>query len=126
MNPLPTWMRRALFATAGMNIFAAAVFLPAAASVRALAGLPEGGHPLYLVTVAMFIFIFGLGYLWAAATGRADRLFIAIAAGGKLTFFTLLVCFWAADSLPLRAPILGSADLFFGTLFVTWLLRAPV
>ena len=54
MNSLPTWMRRALFATAGMNVLAAAGFLPAATSMRALAGLPEG-HPLYLMTVAMFV-----------------------------------------------------------------------
>jgi hypothetical protein len=121
MNPLPTWMRRALFATAAMNILAAAGFLPGATSVRALAGLPEGGHPLYLLTVAMFVLLFGLGYLGAATAGRADRLFITVAAVGKLSFFTLLVAFWARGAVPFRAPVLGSADLIFGTLFAVWL-----
>ena len=121
MNSLPTWMRRALFATAGMNVLAAAGFLPAARSVRALAGLPEG-HPLYLMTVAMFVFLFGLGYLGAAVAGRADRLFLSVAAAGKLSFFALLVAFWMVGSVPFRAPLLGSADLIFGTLFAVWLL----
>ena len=34
MMPLPTWMRRALFATAAMNILAAIAFLPAASSLK--------------------------------------------------------------------------------------------
>src|SRR5881397_1564000 len=93
MIPLPAWMRRALFATAGMNILAAAAFIPAAEPLRALLGFPEPGHALYLLTVGMFILIFGLGYLWAAIAGRAERLFITLAAAGKLSFFGLL---WGA------------------------------
>ena len=127
MIPLPTWMRRALFATAGMNILAAAAFIPAAKSLRAVAGLPEAGHPLYLLTVGMFILTFGLGYLWAAVTGRAERLFITLAALGKLSFFGLLVGCWAVGALPMRLPLLGTGDLVFGMLFVTWLfsVRGP-
>src|SRR5438552_27823 len=53
--------------------------------------------------------------------GRAERLFIALAAGGKMSFFGLLVGCWAAGTLPIRLPILGSADLFFGILFLVWL-----
>lgn len=121
MNPLPPWMRTALYATAVMNVLAAASFLPAGAPVRALVGLPEDGHPLYVATVAMFIFLFGLAYLWTAMAGRADRVFIALAAGGKFSFFATLVCFWWIGSLPLRAPVLGSADLFFSILFAIWL-----
>ena len=44
--------------------------------------------------------------------GRSDRLFIAIATAGKLSFVALVVCtFWSIDAMPLRAPILASADL---------------
>ncbi|MBI3769250.1 MAG: hypothetical protein HY271_12290 [Deltaproteobacteria bacterium] len=118
---LPTWMRGALFATAAMNLMAAVGFLPTARALRAVAGMPEGEHPLYLATVSMFVLLFGLGYLWTAATGRADRLFIAIAAVGKLSFFGLLVWFWAAGALPFRAPLAGSGDLVFGLLFAKWL-----
>src|SRR5213594_791904 len=121
MTPTPTWMRGTLFATAGMNILASAAFIPAAESLRALAGLPEGGHPLYLVTVGMFVLTFGLAYLWAAVTGHAERLFIAVAATGKLSVFGLLVWFWAVGALPIRAPVVGTGDLIFGVLFVAWL-----
>jgi len=122
MIPLPTWMRRALFATAGMNILAAAAFVPVARPLRAVLGFPEAGHPLYLLTVGMFILTFGLGYLWAAATGRAERLFITLAAFGKLSFFALLVACWAVGAVPMRLPLLGTGDLVFGMLFVAWLL----
>lgn len=123
MIPLPTWMRRALFATAAMNILAAAAFIPAAETLRAVAGLPEPGHPLYLVTVGMFVLTFGLAYLWAAVQGHAERLFIAVAAVGKLSFFGLLVGFWAVGALPARVPALGTGDLIFGMLFLAWLSR---
>ena len=126
MEPLPSWMRRALYTTAIMNVLAALGFLPGAGAVRALAGLPQDGQPLYLLTVALFVGLFGLGYLAAAVTGRPDRVFLGVAAAGKIGFFTLLLGFWLAGSLPLQAPVLGSADLFFGTLFVMWLLGSRV
>jgi hypothetical protein len=121
MTTLPTWMRRALFITAGMNVLAAVAFVPSAHVLRTVAGMPEGEHPLYLATVSMFILLFGLAYLRLAVTGRADRLFIAVAAAGKLSFFALLVWFWGIGDLPARAPVLGTADLIFGVLFLTWL-----
>jgi len=124
MMPLPTWMRRALFTTAGMNIAVAGAFVPGAEPLRAVAGLPETSDPLYLLTVGMFVGLFGLGYLSAALTGHAERLFIALAAVGKLTFFALLCWFWSVGHLPPRAPLLGAADLVFGTLFLVWLIGA--
>ena len=124
MIPLPTWMRRALFVTAAMNLLAAAGFLPAAGTLRAVAGFPEEAHPFYLLTVGMFVLLFGLGYLWTALVGRADRLFIALATIGKLSFFALLVHLWTTGALPMRAPIMGSGDLVFGLIFLAWLLTA--
>src|SRR5262245_1463018 len=119
MIALPTWMRGALFATAAMNILVAGVFVvPAAEPLRNLMGLPAAGHPLYLLTVGLFVLLFGLLYLSAAMTGYTDRPFIAAAAAGKLGFVALLVSYWAAGSLPLRAPVLGSADLVFAALFL--------
>jgi hypothetical protein len=53
--------------------------------------------------------------------GRAERLFIGLAAFGKLSFFGLLVGSWAVGGLPLRLPLLATGDLFFGLLFVAWL-----
>src|SRR5262245_66621990 len=110
MIPLPSWMRRALFATAALNIAVAGAFLPPAEPLRVLAGFPAGAHPFYLLTVGLFVFLFGLGYLWTAVAGRGDRLFITLGALGKASFVALLVALWAAGDLPLRAPVLGSAD----------------
>ncbi len=124
MTALPTWMRRALFATAAMNVVGAVAFFPSSRALRAIAGLPDDAQPLYLAMVSMFVLLFGLGYLWAALAGRADRLFITIAAAGKLTFFGMLVCFWAAGALSVRGPLTGAGDLIFGVLFVVWLAGA--
>ena len=121
---LPSWMRGALFAAAAMNVLGAVAFAPPAGALRALVGMPETGHPLYLAMVSMFVLLFGIGYLWAALSGHVDRLFITIAAVGKLSFFTLLVCFWAAAALPARTVLTGTGDLFFGLLFLTWLFAA--
>jgi hypothetical protein len=115
-------MRNALFATAAMNLLAALGFLPAGGALRGLAGLPAGGHPLYLSIVAIFVVLFGLGYLWCAVAGRADPLFIALAAAGKISFVALLVWYWASGELPLRAPLVASPDLLFGGIFLKWLL----
>jgi len=54
---------------------------------------------------------------------RAPRAFIALAAGGKLTFFALLVGCWAVGTVPMRLPLAGTGDLVFGLLFVVWLLE---
>ena len=120
---LPTWMRRALFATAVMNILAAAMFAPPARGLRALAGMPEGEHPLYLATVGMFVLLFGLGYLATALAGRADRLFVTLAAAGKASFSSLCVWYWAAGTVSGRAALMSSADLVFAILFTIWLLE---
>jgi len=121
MIPLPQWMRRALYITAVMNILASAAFIPGATALRAVVGFPQASHPLYLSTAGIFVLLFGLGYLWTAMMGRADRMFITLAAVGKLSFFLLLARLWSAGALPLRAPLLGSADLIFSMLFFAWL-----
>jgi hypothetical protein len=74
-----------------------------------------------LTTVALFVFLFGVGYFCVAWANRPERLFVGIAAAGKLGFFSLLVGFWAAGALPLAAPLAGSPDLGFGLLFLRWL-----
>ncbi len=118
---LPGWMRTALFATAVMNISVAALFLPAARILRTTAGFPADAPPIYLLTVALFVALFGAGYFYTAISGHAERMFITLAAFGKLSFVLLLVASWLGGSLPLRAPLIGSADLLFSVLFFYWL-----
>jgi hypothetical protein len=119
---LPTWMRRALLTTAVMNILAAGLFLPSAGALRELAGVPPGEHAVYLLTIAMFVLLFGLGYLYCGLTGRADPLFIAISAAGKLSFVAIVVYAWLSGEVSPRAPISTAGDLVFSLIFLTWLL----
>lgn len=123
MIPLPSWMRTALYATAVMNLGVAFLFLPAAASLRELSGFPPDAPAVYLLTVGLFVGLFGVGYLGMAMRGTAEPLFLGVCAAGKLAFFSLLVGLWVAGSLPVRAPAIGSADLVFGAMFVAWLVR---
>src|SRR5262249_59164332 len=94
------------------------------APLRAFAELPTDAHPFYLLTIGVFVLIFGLAYFWTAAVGRSDPLFIAMAAGGKLAFFGLLAGYWLVGELSVRAPLSAVGDLVFGTLFAAWLLGA--
>ena len=49
---LPRWMRVAMLATAVMNIGGTVALTPVGAPVRIALGLPDGGHPLFVATVA--------------------------------------------------------------------------
>jgi hypothetical protein len=118
---IPTWLRRALLATAVMNAFGAFAFTAWGAPLRDLVGLPSNTHPLYLLIIGVFVGLFGVGYLWTGLTGRADPLFIAIAAAGKLSFFGLLAVFCLVGEISARAPAAAVGDFVFGTLFVVWL-----
>ena len=121
LEPLPSWMRTALFATGVMNVAVACVFVPGAATMRETMGFPREAPAVYLLTVGLFVMLYGLAYLYVAARGLEERLFIAVAAVGKLGFVSLLVGLWAHGSLPLRAPVLGSADVLFSAVFFYWL-----
>jgi hypothetical protein len=118
-------MRKALYATAVMNFLAAPGFLPGAEALRELAGLPAGGHPLYLAMAALFVTLFAVGYLWCALANRADPIFITLSAAGKIGFVALVAWFWTAGQVPFRAVVVASPDLVFGLIFLTWLLGSP-
>lgn len=116
------WFRIALFATAAMNILGAFIFVPANSSLREQFGFPEA-HPLYLWIIAIWIFAFGLCYLWMAIKQSRERLFIVIGAIGKFSFFGNLLILAMIGELPFRAALGGSGDLIFAVLFVIWLVR---
>jgi hypothetical protein len=120
----PGWLRTAMFATAVMNFGAAVLFLPPSAALRALAGFPAVAPAVYLATVALFVALFGAGYLWVAMTGRADPLFVGLSAAGKTGFVVLVAGFAASGAVPWRAALAASADLVFAALFVRWLVAA--
>ncbi|WP_460669818.1 hypothetical protein [Larkinella ripae] len=107
-----------------MNLLGALTFLPGFPFIRQFVNLPAEVHPLYLWIVSEFIFIFGLAYGYCAWRAHAPRLFVGVGAAGKLSFFVTLAGFWWVGDLPLIVVVGGSADLFFGCLFLIWL-RQP-
>lgn len=121
-QPLPGWMRAALWTTALMNMLGAMTFVPAIPIGREWVGLPRWGircicgllPNLYLLRVSATGIVPG-------QTGHRVSL-IAVGALGKLTFFVTLLAGWFLGDLPLRTPLLAIGDLIFGCLFVAWLL----
>ncbi len=109
------WFRIALFATAAMNILGALAFVPANRGLRGQFGFPEA-HPLYLWIIAVWIFAFGLCYLWMAIKQSRERLFIVIGAIGKFSFFGNLLILAMLGELPWRAALGGLGDLIFAVL----------
>ena len=104
-----------------MNLAGAVAFLPGLRFGRDLMGLPADPHPFYLLGLAEFILLFGLWYGWCGVKGYAPRMFLALAAAGKLAFFFTLVALWLMGSLPIAAPLNTVGDLIFGALFLFWL-----
>jgi hypothetical protein len=117
------WMRRAFLATAAMNMLGALTFAPPVTIIREIFGLPNNSHPFYLWIITIWIFAFGLCYLWLGITGRRERLFVVIAAIGKLSFVALLFGYALAGEIPLLTAFSGLGDLFFGIVFLQWLLK---
>lgn len=118
---MDTGMRRVLLATAVMNGVGTMLFLPPFHSLRAAFGLPGPIHPLYLLIIAIWIFAFGVAYLWLAFAEKLERLFLVVAAAGKISFSLLFIGFWMAGELPGRAALLSTSDLLFGVIFLRWL-----
>jgi hypothetical protein len=104
-----------------MNLFGAVLIAPPSVGLRALAGLPEAGHPFYAWTLSLFILFFGVQYLRLSVSTAREAYFVAIGAAGKAAFSLLLTAFWLAGDLPARAALAGSADLIFAAIFVYWL-----
>ena len=115
------WMRRAFLATAAMNMLGALTFVPFIKTFRESFNLPNQTHPFYLWIISIWIFSFGLCYLWLGITGKRERLFVVIAAMGKLSFVALLFSYALTGEIPLLTAFSGLGDLFFGVVFVLWL-----
>ncbi|MCK6509451.1 hypothetical protein L6R29_05715 [Myxococcota bacterium] len=116
-------MRAAMFSTVLMNAVGSYALSPMGASLRDLGGLPKTEHPFFLVTLSLFVLIFGAAYCWVGWSGRVDRQFLCVAAVGKLCFFGSITFYALLGHLPIKAVLSGGGDLFFGSLFLFWLYR---
>ena len=115
-------LRRALGATAVMNISGSAAFLPVAEPLRAAFGLPPA-HPVWTIAVGTFIFAMGLGYAALARSGRIERVFVGVGSIGKALFASVLLGMTLAGELPWQAAGAGLPDFVFAALFA-WRLAA--
>jgi len=114
-------MRRVMLAAAVLNTLGAITFIPAFTGLRVQGHLPNDAHPVYLWMIALWIFFFGVAYLYLGITGRVEKVFIAVGSAAKLSFFGLLLGFALAGDLPIQAATSGIADLVFGSVFTVWL-----
>ena len=121
---LPKWMQVVMCAAALLNGLGAFIFTPTGSELRQFMGLSSESHPFYLWIIGSFILIFGFAYLWAGITGRADPLFIAVGAAGKLAFFGLTVAYWISGELPVNVPLAATSDFIFALIFIFWLFSA--
>ena len=108
---------------AAVNALGAYLFFPSAGPLRQFIGLTVEGHPFLFSVLSAFILIFGLAYLAAGLTGRADPMFLLVAAAGKLVFFYLAGVYWVAGAFPVTVPAGASSDFVFALIFLGWLFR---
>lgn len=121
---LPLWLRIALYATALMNIGGGFAFVPALGALRNLFGLPTA--PTFFYWILFFwIEAFGVAYFALARSGHEEPVFLGVAAAGKLSFAGLLIGYTLQGGFPPQAALASLGDLFFGLLFLGWLLRRP-
>lgn len=122
-NLMGKGMRRLMLAAAVLNTLGAITFIPALTGLRTRGHLPNDAHPVYLWMISLWILFFGAAYLYLGLTGKVEKVFVAVGAAGKLSFFGLLLGFAVAGDLPIQAASSGIADLVFGSVFTVWLWR---
>ena len=116
------FIRRALWATAFMNLGAGLIFAFPGSMLGQVAGLPADTPALYRGTVALFVILFGGTYAWLARQLHINRPMVGLGAIGKAAFFTLTAGLWLFDAVPARLVLVAAGDIVFAGLFFRWLL----
>ena len=118
---MPTWLRLSLIFTTVMNIFGGFAFSPWGRNLQQWAGFPDAPD-LYLWSVASFIFGMGVTYGWMAFHNLPNRIVIALACYGKITFSLILAHASWTGSTPAMVGLSGIPDFVLGVLFGLWLM----
>jgi hypothetical protein len=117
---MPSWLRFALAFTTIMNIFGGFAFSPWGRFIQRWAGFPNAPD-LYLWIVASFIFGMGMLYGWMTFKNIPNRLVIAFACYGKITFSLILAHASLTQTAPALIGLSGIPDCILGILFGVWL-----
>lgn len=113
-------MRRALQVTCPFNLVAAFALAYPTSAIGQLFGLPSDAPAVYRAFASGAIALFGFAYGWLSVQPVIDRPLVALAIWGKLFAFTSLLVLAILDQIPMRAPMLGTADLIFALIFIWW------
>lgn len=113
-------IRRALWATAVINVFGALGFL-FPESLGQNVGMPVPVSPFYTWYIALVVLIFAGVYTWLARQAVIDRPLLWVGAIGKAGFFAVCLASWVIGDLPARGVLLSSVDVVFAAIFVWWL-----
>lgn len=117
------FMRRALKATAVMNVGGAMLFaFPD--SVGRLAGLPGPVPRLHAWFLASLVLLFAATYAFLARRPVIDRPLVAFCALGKTLFVAIVTLSWLLGDVPTLSVVAASADLVFAAIFTWWLLSS--
>ena len=104
-----------------MNIFGGFAFSPWGRFLQKWGGFPDAPD-LYLWAVASFIFGMGMVYGWMTIKNIPNRLVIAFACYGKITFSIILAHASFTGVTPVMVGLSGIPDFILGVLFGIWLI----
>ncbi|HEY9877979.1 MAG TPA: hypothetical protein V6D29_05960 [Leptolyngbyaceae cyanobacterium] len=121
-QPIATWFRYCLSATAIFNLFGAISFAPPIYYRTADSlGFPKYESPFLLWVLASWILIFGLAYAWLAIKAKPEYLFVAVAAACKVAIALFLIGFYLSGDLPAISLFAAAGDLLFALIFIIWI-----
>lgn len=117
---------RWLFLAAGAwNLLStgAVSFLLTEAKFRLQTGFPGSADTISLQLLASCLFVFALGYYWVSRDLSRNRDLVKLGVIGKPLVFLVFFGHALAKEIPMLLVIPSVVDLFFGALFLEFLMR---
>lgn len=119
---LPTAVRVGLLASGPLNFFGAVLLSPPGHRLREVFGFPDG-PPLYLWVLSLWVFAFGVAYVYVGVTNRRERGVLALGAWGKAVFFGLVAVAAQRGEVSTLAAVGALPDLVLALVFA-WGVRS--
>lgn len=99
-------------------LVALALFVNAPVLFHLFGVTPAPTEPLFVQLFAGLVFVFGIGYLWAARDSEANRPIILLGILGKITVFLAGLINVVTGQVSWQILLLVSVDLVYATVFV--------